>query len=103
MRDRLMEISGDDPDFCYDVLVDIYKTFFADLSAEERSRHIMHRIILGTTINKKESDIIIYDREHDQKIFELFFEPAVHAKSKEEIRMIADRVMKKAGNGYIVQ
>ena len=102
LRDRILEIAQNDDDFCFDVLKEVHAIFFAQMHAEDVSRHIMHRILMGTMISEREVQSLMFN-DVDIQIYEKFLVPASCARSKEEIGEIVKNLLDAHDAAYVVQ
>ncbi len=94
-----------DMEFCIKLFKDLYKLDFADFDTEEAADHIMHRVLLGTIINKQGEDNrkFIFDSadaniaEIFQKITSVLDSGFSLDESKEKIRSIVDKYLEEKG------
>ena len=89
LRDHIFEISDQDAAYCTAIFNEVYTKVFADMGAEERAGHVMHRVLTGTTISSKENRTYVAD-EKDRYIYEKFLVPLSHARSRAEMQNITD-------------
>jgi hypothetical protein len=102
LRDRIIEITQGDSDYCYDIFKEVHAVIFDQMNAEDISRHIMHRILMGTMINEGEIRSLIFN-DLDMQIYSKFLVPASCARSKEEIGEIVKDLLEAHDAAYVVQ
>ena len=102
LREHIYEISGKDALFCTQVFNEVYEKIFSDINAEERAKHIMHRVLTGTSISPRENVVYVAD-ERDRYIYEKFLMRMSRAQSKKELQQIADILYREDVIGRSVQ
>ncbi|MFA5986813.1 MAG: hypothetical protein WC819_05720 [Parcubacteria group bacterium] len=93
LRERVIHIAEQDLEYCYEVFKEVHTAFFGNMDKWEVSRHITHRILMGTMISKnEEQSLIIYD-DVDKVVFEKFLVPASNVSSKLEVEKIVKQLI----------
>ena len=89
LRDHIFDVSGKDALFCTQIFNEVYAKVFSDLTAAERAKHVMHRVLTGTSINPNENVTYVVD-ERDRYIYEKLLMRMSRAKSETELHAIVD-------------
>lgn len=87
LRDRVIDIVKSENIDLNAVFTSVHRACFGHLNAEEVSRHIMHRVLVGTMISDQEARSLVFD-ETDLYIYEQFLVPASCASSGLEVEKI---------------
>lgn len=89
LRDHIYDTSGQDALFCTQIFNEVYTKVFSDINAAERAKHVMHRVLTGTSVNSSENVTYIVD-ERDRYIYEKFLMQMSRAKSNAELHAMID-------------
>ncbi len=89
LRDHIFDVSGKDALFCTQIFNEVYAKVFSDINAAERAKHVMHRVLAGTSINPNENVTYVVD-ERDRYIYEKFLMQMSRAKSDTELHAMVD-------------